>query len=248
MKLRTSVSKTETGKRFIKALEKLSYRHSTWKIWVDFVDLTAISLSNTREIRDDIRIAREKKHKELFDSYDAEEQALFVEMLTCLMEEYVENTAQDFLGSLYMELDFGNDCKGQFFTPWHIAELMARMNISKDMDSELVEKGYISVCDSTCGSGVMLIAFASVYKSFTEDYADKVLFAGQDLDPVVAKMCYIQLCLIGAAGYVKIGNVFTEPITTCDIGEDVWFTPKYFTSSWIEKIYNNKGVVQDGKR
>ncbi|MBQ8133271.1 MAG: hypothetical protein IJ192_02500 [Clostridia bacterium] len=95
---------------------------------------------------------------------------------------------------------------------------------------------------------VMLIAFASVYKSFTEDYTDKILFAGQDLDPVVAKMCYIQLCLIGAAGYVKIGNAFTEPITTCDIGEDVWFTPRYFTSSWIEKIYNNKGVVQDGKR
>ena len=35
MKLRAFAPRTETGKKFIKALEKLSYRHSVWNIWTD---------------------------------------------------------------------------------------------------------------------------------------------------------------------------------------------------------------------
>ena len=247
MKLRAFIPKTETGKKFIKALEDLSYRHSVWNIWTDFVELTAISLSNAREPREDIRLARENQYQNLFDMYTTEEQALFVDMFACLMESYMENPAQDFLGSLYMGLDFGNGWKGQFFTPWHVAEMMTKMNFSSDTEAELTEKGYVSVCDPTCGSGVMLLAFANAFKTVTgKDFTDKVLFVGQDLDPVVAKMCYIQLSLIGAAGYVKIGNALTDPITTCDMGDDIWFTPKYFTSTWIDKLYISKGVVCDG--
>ncbi len=247
MKLRAFAPRTETDKKFIKALEKLSYRYSTWKVWTDFIELTAISISNARELRNDIRLARENQYQNLFDMYTTEEQALFIDMFACLMESYMGNPAQDFLGSLYMGLDFGNGWKGQFFTPWHVAEMMARLNISDDTGSELAEKGYVSVCDPTCGSGVMLLAFANAFKTVTrEDYTDKVLFVGQDLDPVVAKMCYIQLSLIGAAGYVKIGNSLTDPITNCDVGENIWFTPKYFTSSWLDKLYISKGVVCDG--
>ena len=243
MKLSAFAPRTETGKKFIKALEKLSYRHSTWKVWTDFIELTAISISNARELRNDIRLARENQYQNLFDTYTREEQALFVDMFSYVMTEYMENSAQDFLGSLYMGLDFGNGWKGQFFTPWHVAEMMANMNFSSDTESELTEKGYVSVCDPTCGSGVMLLAFANAFKTVTgEDYTNKVLFIGQDLDPVVAKMCYIQLSIIGAAGYVKIGNALTDPITNCDMGDDIWFTPKYFTSSWLDKLYINKGA------
>ena len=243
MKLSAFAPRTETGKKFIKALEKLSYRHSTWKVWTDFIELTAISISNARELRNDIRLARENQYQNLFDTYTREEQALFVDMFSYVMTEYMENSAQDFLGSLYMGLDFGNGWKGQFFTPWHVAEMMANMNFSSDTESELTEKGYVSVCDPTCGSGVMLLAFANAFKTVTgEHYTNKVLFIGQDLDPVVAKMCYIQLSIIGAAGYVKIGNALTDPITNCDMGDDIWFTPKYFTSSWLDKLYINKGA------
>ena len=247
MKLRAFAPRTETDKKFIKALEKLSYRYSTWKVWTDFIELTAISISNARELRNDMRLARENQYQNLFDMYTTEEQALFIDMFACLMESYMGNPAQDFLGSLYMGLDFGNGWKGQFFTPWHVAEMMAKMNFSSDTEAELTEKGYVSVCDPTCGSGVMLLAFANAFKTVTgKDFTDKVLFVGQDLDPVVAKMCYIQLSLIGAAGYVKIGNSLTDPITNCDVGENIWFTPKYFTSSWLDKLYISKGVVCDG--
>lgn len=163
MKLRAFAPRTETDKKFIKALEKLSYRYFTWKVWTDFIELTAISISNARELRNDIRLARENQYQNLFDMYTTEEQALFIDMFACLMESYMGNPAQDLLGSLYMGLDFGNGWKGQFFTPWHVAEMMARLNISDDTGSELAEKGYVSVCDPTCGSGVMLLAFCKCF-------------------------------------------------------------------------------------
>ena len=90
MKLRAFAPRTETGKKFIKALEKLSYRHSVWNIWTDFIKLTAISLSNAREPREDIRLARENQYQNLFDMYTTEEQALFIDMFACLMESYID--------------------------------------------------------------------------------------------------------------------------------------------------------------
>ena len=72
---------------------------------------------------------------------------------------------------------------------------------------DLIEKhGFISVNDSCCGSGAMLIAFARNCQEDDIDFQRKVLFVGQDIDPVVARMCYVQMSLLGMPGYVVIGD------------------------------------------
>ena len=53
-----------------------------------------------------------------------------------------------------------------------------------------------------------------------------------DIDELVALMCYLQISLLGVAGYVKVGNSLTEPITSDDILENYWFTPMYFSDIW----------------
>lgn len=45
-------------------------------------------------------------------------------------------------------------------------------------------------------------------------------------------MCYIQLSLLGAAAYIKIGNSLTEPMSSNDTLENYWFTPMYFCEPW----------------
>ena len=42
----------------------------------------------------------------------------------------------------------------------------------------------------------------------------------------------IQLSLIGAAGYVKIGNSLTDPMTKDDGAKNYWYTPMYFSDVW----------------
>lgn len=62
----------------------------------------------------------------------------------------------------------------------------------------------------------------------------------QDINLTAALMCYIQLSLLGAAGYVKVGNSLTEPVTTNDSVDKYWFTPMYFSNTWtIRRIIKN---------
>ena len=59
-----------------------------------------------------------------------------------------------------------------------------------------------------------------------------LIHISQDIDYTVAMMCYIQLSLLGAAAYIKIGNSLTEPMSSNDTLENYWFTPMYFCEPW----------------
>ena len=240
LKTKTGLS-SEKAKEFAKVFEQLIYRHSAWKVWQDFVDLCAISISNAVDKREAVWETREKAYMSIKGSYTDDEFSVFVSLFSITIHALEDNPAQDFLGELYMKLNFGNGWKGQFFTPFHISEMMARMTIGENTQDEIKKKGYISVNDPTCGSGCMLIALAQAYKSeIKEAYHNSVLFVGQDIDPVVAKMCYIQLSLLGCAGYVAVGDSLTNPIEGNGMpagsdDTDVWFTPLYFSEVWTTR-------------
>ena len=70
----------------------------------------------------------------------------------------------------------------------------------------------------------MLIAFANVCKERDVNFQRDILFIGQDIDPVVARMCYISMSLLGMAGYVIVGNTLLMDTQNWDY----WFTPMYF--------------------
>ena len=65
------------------------------------------------------------------------------------------------------------------------------------------------------------------------NYQNHLLVVAQDIDETVALMCYIQLSFLGVAGYVKVGNSLTEPMTGNDNKENYWFTPMYFSNVWV---------------
>ena len=230
---------TENEKEFAKIFEKLSFKHGAWTVWQDFVTLSACSLSNVLDKRQSVWQKRENEYHQTAKKYSETEFQQFASLLAVTVK-VTENPNQDFLGHLYMHLNFGNGWTGQFFTPWHIAEMMARMSIGDGMKKEIEEKGFISVNDPTCGSGCMLLAFAQAYKNMlNESYHHSILFVGQDIDPVVAKMCYIQLSLMGCAGYVIVGNSLTKPLTGDVLipydDENLWIMPMFFTDIWTKR-------------
>ncbi|MCR5329613.1 MAG: N-6 DNA methylase, partial [Lachnospiraceae bacterium] len=150
-----------------------------------------------------------------------------------------ENPDQDFLGKLYMNLNLGSHWHGQFFTPYHVCELMAKMQIEEaDVKREIESKGYISICDPCVGGGAMLIAAASAFRKLKINYQDHAVFVGQDLDSVVAKMAYIQISLLGCPGYITVGNSLTNPQTGPVLfpreseGQEVWITPMFMSQIW----------------
>lgn len=209
------IGRTEIEKDFIKAFNRLSYRHNPWTVWQHFINMAACSISNAVDRQPETWRRREESYLATVKAYDKEELDDFVKMFGLLVQALEENPAQDFLGNLYMSLDFGRGWSGQFFTPWHVAEFMAQIELANGVVfSELEKQGYISVNDPACGAGCMLIAFAQACRKMEKiNYQRQVLFVGQDIDRVVAQMCYIQLSLLGCPGYVVVGDTLARP--TC---------------------------------
>ncbi|MBO5386870.1 MAG: N-6 DNA methylase [Lachnospiraceae bacterium] len=216
-------------KHFCKLMDKFSYKYSKWDIWNDFLYMSAISLANSVPVYE--REEREKQYLKIINKYNKEEQSTFIEMFRVVIEALEYKSGQDFLGSLYHRLNLQQHQKGQFFTPYHIAEFMSQVNFAgDDLEDDLAEKGYISVSDPACGAGVMLIAFANTCIEHKLNYQQKVLFVAQDIDKTAVLMCYIQLALLGCNAIVICGDSLAKPGLHPD--NDVWITPFYYLNQW----------------
>lgn len=193
--------------------------------------MSSAALSQPTDFRQD----REDEYLRIIGKYNKEEQERFPRMLYELVEAFEEEKYADILGDLYMQLGMGDRWKGQFFTPYHICVVMAKMS-ADNIQAEIEQKGYLSVTDPCCGGGALLIAFAQHCREENVDYHNNVVFVAQDIDPVVARMCFIQLSLLGCPGYVKIGDSLREvepgPVLFPQTEYDIWYTPFWFTETW----------------
>ncbi len=101
---------------------------------------------------------------------------------------------------------------------------------------QVKRQGYVTINDPCCGAGATLIAGINSAKKQLEkenlNFQNHVLVVAQDIDFTVAMMCYIHLSLLGAAGYVKVGNSLTDPVTAEDNMKNYWFMPMYFSKVW----------------
>lgn len=234
------IGKNAAQKEFVKLFDTLTGAHSRWEVWKDMVVLFATAISNSVDKR--YWDEREKLYLETIRRYTKEQQNKFCELLTMLtltMEtEAQDKEFSDFLGELFMQLNLGNDAGGQFFTPYHVCELMARISMDKDtLKAQIEENGYITVNDCACGAGATLIAAAEVMWQWDINYQQTAIFTAQDIDYTTALMCYVQLSLIGCAGYVRIGNTIADPMTGSILhggnnDRNTWYTPMWFSGTW----------------
>lgn len=229
------VGRNERQRELEKLYNKLCHRYSRYEVWQDMVVMIACAIANAVDKR--YFDQREAMYMRVVQKYDKDELAIFPEFFTHIvmgMEEYPDC---DFLGELYMNLDLGNSKAGQFFTPYDVCRMMAACTIEDNLLKSQIEKhGWISINDCACGAGATLVAAANYLKSIGINYQLQALFVAQDVDATVALMCYIQLSLLGCAGYVVIGNTLTEPQTgNVLFGEEssrCWYTPMYYHAVW----------------
>ena len=230
-----SEPKIDWEDKFLKSFQKLTYRRRAWDVWRDYILLHACSISNVLD--KDNYDQREKRYLKIIHQYSKEEQAIFPELAAYTTMALDQNQEQDFLGKMFMRLDLGNRSAGQFFTPYHVCELMAEVVATNALE-KIEQYGYISINDPCCGAGVTLIAGVHVIRKQLEhcepprNYQNHILVVAQDVDEIVGLMCYIQISLLGLAGFIKIGNSITDPMSTDDSSEKYWYTPMYFSDVW----------------
>lgn len=237
------MTSAEYEKEFIKGFQRLCRVRSSWEVWQCLMSAWACAISNAFDKSENHYQAREEEYamsiRKLGDSNEVPAQ-----LLAIVTQALELNPDQDFLGKLYMNLELGSHWKGQFFTPYNICRMMAGMQIGEKAVQEVEDKGWISLCDPACGAGATLVAAANELRAKGINYQTRCCFIGQDVDRVVAQMCYIQLSLLGCPGYVMVANTLSDPLTGPVLwpeekrgrrnkpDQELWFTPMWASEVW----------------
>lgn len=228
-------------KEIVKLFSAFDGSKNRRKIFDDFLVMTACMLSNTADpIHYD---EREKLYMQFAGQYKKSELDIFARMIAEIVNGLEENPDQDFLGEMYMALDFGSSAAGQFFTPYSVCQCTAALvSDYKVLESKIADQGFVSVTDPACGAGALLAAFANDCLRHDINPQTQCLVIAQDIDFTVGCMCYIMMSFMGLAGYVVIGDTLCHPNTTRDrrglIPVDdcsrIWYTPMFMSSDlWV---------------
>lgn len=228
----------------MKLFNKLCYARNRWEVWTDMIQLFAVSISNAVDQR--YAAEREQMYMRIIRKYKSDEAMVFSDLFALLVMTMETMGFNDFFGELYMILDLGSDAHGQVFTPYSVCKMMAQMTMDAEHINNLISaNGYVSINDPACGAGATLIAAADVLYQEHINYQQTCVFIGQDIDPNVGYMCYIQLSLYGCCGYVRIGDTLSDPMTGSILhgandDASTWYTPMWFSDHWTQlRILDN---------
>lgn len=185
---------SEQKSRFIKLMERAARRHNSYVVFKDFCAITAISFYNAI-FKDS---AKEKEYASIMGKYTKEEAECFPAALAVLVEA-MEERVQDFLGQVYQELGANNKAAGQFFTPYHLCDMLVKVAVEEDdWNKRLINL----IEEPSCGSGAMLLPICERIRKRPEAN-NKFLFMAADLDITCVHMAYIQLTLCGVNAIIK---------------------------------------------
>lgn len=228
-------------KEFQRLFSGLCDTKSSWQVWADFVECAAIAISNAVDHVSQQREEREARYLRVMNTYREPERRCLGELFTIMVNALEVNPDQDFLGEMFMALELGNHWKGQFFTPYNVCKMMAAMQIG-GAEEAIERRGWVGVMDPACGAGALLIAARNEFALRGIGYR-QTLFVCQDIDHVAGLMCYIQLSLLGCAGYVVIADSLCNPLVgdlpllpVIKPDQDFWFMPMLYDEVWQGRI------------
>jgi len=214
---------TDYKKDFIKCLKSVEYSRHDWDIFADFLDMASLSIANVFLKNPDY----EKEYLQTVGRYKKGSADRFPELLEILTLALEQNPWQDFLGTVYQEISANNKHLGQFFTPFHVSEMMAQCSLYPDDIGKIInEQGYFTMSEPCSGAGGMIIACAKAVQEYGFNPQQAMYFDAVDLDKKCFAMTYIQTSLLGLAGCVHWGNsislkMFRE-YSTPMLHSDVW--------------------------
>lgn len=202
----------------------MSGSHSAYEIYSDWIQCMAYMIYNTVQLcHDKLWKFREDMYLAIMKKYNHDEQIRLCEMTAWLTESLEENP-HDVLGEVYMKSDMGSSAAGQFFTPFHLSEFVARIALKEDITN--YDGHIIELNEPSCGGGGMIIAAAKVLQEAGINYQKKMKVVAQDLDWKGVYMTYVQLSLLGINAICVHGDTLKNPYDLrVTRREDIMLTP-----------------------
>ena len=209
----------------VKDIEKAAYAVDTSKFVSDLFECGAIAISNAFDLAQ--KDKREERYLQIIRSYKPDQQKKLAEIFAkvyALLASVVYDNGKfnDNLGEIFMRCNLGNKNARQFFTPYHISELMARVTIDETLVKEkIADDGILAINDPCCGGGGMIMAALEVLHDLGVNYARNCFIEANDVDLRCVHMTYLQLALAGVPAIVRHQNTLTRECWS------VWYTPAY---------------------
>lgn len=222
IKLKDKKEQVENHKKIIAdMIVEISGHRSPYQVFYDWCTCMAMAFQNSCDMFKDSEIY--KHHEELYQNtikqYSESEQAKLYEMTGRLFLAF-ENEISDYLGGIYMEAGCGNKYVGQFFTPFHLSELTAKLGVDgTDEDYHMNEP--------SCGGGAMILATAKVLSDYGINFQKRLKVVAQDLDWLGVYMTYIQCSILGIDAIVVQGDTLKEPYVKGYSPKRILRTPKH---------------------
>lgn len=236
-------------KRFTDGFRSLCSNRHQYPVWADLWEMWALTIMNplTKQLYsgskelEKVWQGRENRYLQIIKRYKKSEIETITEMFAAMVQEFERNPWQDFAGQMYMELQISNKNTGQFFTPYSVCGLAARITGDHEsLKQSVKDKGWYCIYDCACGGGAMLIAGCEQADNEFHrlDWRNHVMCNANDIDIVCCCMCYVQLSLIGVAGIVTQSDALKQAcVDWYKEPEKVWFTPMYFSEVWSQRRF-----------
>ncbi|WP_454688220.1 N-6 DNA methylase [Achromobacter aloeverae] len=238
-----SLRKDIHASAIVELIEQLSRRYDRWRVWSDFVEISAIALAKLDRTKVD---KREARYLEVVRRYTRDEVNKFAQAFAHLflafkarfkVIEYPTSIPlivdfADILGQLYMALNLGNSHRGQFFTPYEVSKLCTGLSLA-NAPLMVGHQGYIRILEPACGAGGMIIAAADILAAQGVNYQRSMHVTAIDIDLTCVHMTFVQCVPLHIPAVVAHGNGLT--------GEtwDQWFTPTHILGGWSLRLKRN---------
>lgn len=198
-------------KEIIKEIDNLSGAHSPYEVFSDWIRCCSLSICNQSHlIHNDIWEQRERDYIETIRRYPEGTEYKFAGMMVRLADLLTEEMT-DALGEIYMAAGMGSKVTGQFFTPYHLSELCAKLSFDESNIAKMSENDLIKLYEPSCGGGGMIIAAAKVLKDAGINFQKYLDVVAQDLDWKGVYMTYLQCSLLGIKATCVQGDTLSEP-------------------------------------
>lgn len=221
-------------KAFVRLIQDNAHRHRPHQVFSDFCELAACAISNTVDRHQAEK--REARYMEIIGRYERAEVDRFPQMLGELVLA-LEGAHRDVLGQIFMAMELGNHWKGQFFTPYEVAYLMASM-IQGDAADTIERQGFITLQEPAIGAGAMVIASAQALLDVGVNPQQSLHVTGIDVDATACHMAYLQLALLHIPAIILHANALSDQPPWGH-----WVTPAHVLGLWDARLRRQRDAL-----
>lgn len=205
----------------------LTRNHQALQVWRDFLVIGACSTSPLKQSE------YRPEFINITGRYSSNELMLMMEMLEITATALDSNPENDFLKESYTFLGLE--------IPQSKRKSSSRIRTSVNttrLKEKLATRPWLTVKDDACGSGSAIIQLLNKCRQENINYQSTVLFVAKDHNREFALACYLQLSLLGCAGYVIAPNAlgFSHSVGgalyDAHQGYEIWVLPMTYTGDW----------------